>query len=133
MTRLVVCLFATAALFFSSIKSFAVDDSRLQAVEASVQIQDSPPQIRLVWPSPESPASRYRIAKRTGSNGWSDVATLDGSATSWTDGNVSVGERYEYRIIKDMSSGYMGHSYLMAGNCRPAFGDAGKGFFVLPG
>ena len=126
MTRLMVSLFAAAALLFSSINTFAVDDARLQAVEASVQIQESPAQIRLVWPAPESPASRYRIARRTGSDGWSDVATLDGSATGWTDGNVSVGQRYEYRIVKDMSSGYMGHSYLMAGIRAPVLEEIGR-------
>src|SRR3954470_6807115 len=131
MTRLVCIPLTAAALFFNPFNSFAVDDARLQAVEASAQVQESPPQIQLVWPAPETPAARYRIAKRTGLNGGSDVATLDGSATSWTDGNVSVGERYEYRIIKDMSNGYMGHAYLMAGIRAPILEDTGKVLLVV--
>src|ERR1051325_1632847 len=131
MTRLVCSSLAAAALLFNSLSSLAVDDARLQAVEASVQTQESPPQIRLVWPAPESPASRYRISKRTGNDGWSEVAVLDGGSTSWTDGNVGLGTRYEYRIIKEMSSGYYGHAYLMAGIRAPILEDTGKVLLVV--
>lgn len=131
MIRLLVYLSTAASFLFTSFNSFAVDEARLQAVEASVQIQESPPQIRLTWPSPETGASRYRIAKRPVGGGWSDVATLDGSATSWTDGSVSAGQRYEYRIIKDMPNGYMGHSYLMAGIRAPILEDTGKVLLIV--
>jgi hypothetical protein len=95
-------------------------------VEASVQIQESPPTIQLVWAQPELPAARYRISKRTGANDWAEVAVVDGSATSWTDSNVSVGQRYEYRIVKETNDGYLGHSYLMAGIRAPILEDTGK-------
>src|SRR4051812_30506314 len=101
MNRWVGFFCAVALLIFRSPHSFAVDDARLQAVEASVQIQEAPPTIQLVWPQPESLPNRYRISKRQGNADWSEVAVLDGSATSWTDSNVNAGQRYEYRVIKE--------------------------------
>src|SRR5688572_24249608 len=110
MTRLVVYFFAATLLSIFSSK--AVDEVRLQAVEASVQTQESPPSIRLVWKAPELPATRYWIAKRTGTDGWQNVATVGGSETGWTDSNVAIGQRYEYRIIKEADR-YLGHTYLL--------------------
>jgi len=101
------------------------DLSRLQAVEASAQVQENPPQITLVWPTPERPASAYHIAKRNGDT-WSDVATLGGAATGWTDAAVAVGVRYEYRIIKDTTEGYFGDTYITAGIRAPILEDTGK-------
>src|SRR4051794_25146270 len=124
-------LSAAALLVFNSINVFAQDMARVQAVEASVQIQESPPVIKLVWAQPELPAARYRISKRTGSDAWAEVAVVDGSATSWTDSNVSTGQRYEYRIIKETNDGYLGHSYLMAGIRAPVLEDTGKVLLVV--
>jgi hypothetical protein len=126
MTRLVVWFLAVAALLFNALETIAVDEARLQAVEASVQIQESPPSIRLVWANPERPAARYRISKRTGNDGWSEVAVVGGSETGWTDSNVSAGGRYEYRIIKETNDGYLGHAYLYAGIRASVLEDTGK-------
>src|SRR2546430_13443738 len=84
MTRLVTTLLAVTTLIFSSNRSNAVDDARLQAVEASVQIQESPPVIQLVWAKPEISPALYRIAKRPVGGNWSDVATLDGRSEEHT-------------------------------------------------
>jgi hypothetical protein len=114
-------------LLASVISPRAIDDARLQAVEASVQISENPPQIRLVWAAPELPAARYRISKRAvDAPSLTEVAVVDGSATSWTDTSVAVGQRYEYRIIKETNDGYLGHSYLMAGIRAPILEDTGQ-------
>lgn len=125
MTRLVVWFFAATALLFASLDTIAVDEARLQAVEASVQIQESPAAIRLVWANPERPAARYKISRRTGNDGWSEVAVVGGSETGWTDSNVAAGQRYEYRIIKETNDGYLGHGYLYAGIRAPMLEDTG--------
>src|SRR5688572_27364623 len=98
MTRLVVWIFAVTALLFSSLDTLAIDEARLQAVEASVQTQESPPAIRIVWANPERPAARYRISKRTGNANWSEVALVFGSETGWTDSNVAAGQRKSTRL-----------------------------------
>jgi hypothetical protein len=118
--------FAVTVFVFISFNSAAQDMSRVQAVEASVQIQESPPVIQLVWAQPELPAARYRISKRAVGDAWSEAAVVDGGATSWTDGNIVAGQRYEYRIIKETNDGYLGHSYLMAGIRAPMLEDTGK-------
>ncbi|HUS37470.1 MAG TPA: hypothetical protein VM680_19135 [Verrucomicrobiae bacterium] len=126
MTRLVVWFFAASFLLFSSLEASAVDEARLQAVEASVQIQESPAAIRMVWANPERPAARYKISRRTGNDGWSEVATVGGSETGWTDSNVAASQRYEYRIIKETNDGYLGHAYLAAGIRASMLEDTGK-------
>lgn len=126
MTRLAGCLFAAAALLLGSFQTRAVDEARLQAVEASVQTQESPPAIRLVWANPERPAARYRISKRAGNASWSEIAVVGGSETGWTDSNVAAGQGYEYRIIKETNEGYLGHAYLWAGIRAPILEDTGK-------
>jgi hypothetical protein len=129
MTRLAVWFFAATALLLS-FSALAVDEARLQAVEASVQTQESPPAIRLVWANPERPAARYKIAKRSGSAGWSEVAVVGGSESGWTDSNVSVGQRYEYRIIKETNDGYLGHAYVHAGIRAEILEDSGSVLIV---
>lgn len=125
MTRLVVWFLAATAFLFSPLETIAVDEARLQAVEASVQIQESPAAIRLVWANPERPAARYKISRRTGNDGWSEVAVVGGSETGWTDSNVAAGQRYEYRIIKETNDGYLGHGYLFAGIRASLLEDSG--------
>src|SRR3954470_24386996 len=99
----------TAFVFVGTmlVSSFGQIDTvtaRLQAVEASAQVSDS--QITLVWPS-KPDATGYRIARKSG-DWWQEVAVLGGGETSWTDGNVGQGQRYEYRVTKETSRGYSG-------------------------
>src|SRR5881394_2075594 len=100
--KLVSAYVVVGAMVGSAFGQIDTVTARLQAVEASAQVSDS--QITLVWPS-KPDASLYRIARKSGDS-WSEVAVLGGGETSWTDGNVAQGQRYEYRVTKETSRGY---------------------------
>src|SRR6186713_1751289 len=74
------------------------------AVMASATVQESPPRITLNWPS-DVAATGYVLNRREMGPGWSQVATLPGNATTFSDSNVLVGIRYEYQLIKSTSGG----------------------------
>lgn len=114
-----------SAIFAAVSCAQEIDDSRLQAVEVSAQVSEAPPRITLVWPA-RSDSTGYRITKRNGTT-WSEVASLPASATSWSDGNVAIGQRYEYRVVKETGwTNYIGQSYITAGIRANALEDAGK-------
>jgi len=75
--------------------------TRDYAVEVSATVRESPPEIHFSWIA-DATASQYRIYKKSIEDTvWTGpVAVLDGSETSWTDSDVSVGEAYEYSFRK---------------------------------
>ncbi len=117
-------MLATGALIVSLIPLRAEIDPKYYAVMTTADVQASPAQITLRWNSDANAAS-YSIARREGS-GWSTVASLPASALSWTDVNVALGGRYEYRVTKNTSTGYKGISFLMAGINAPLKDSQGK-------
>lgn len=112
-------LFASALL-----NARAETDPKFYAVMVSAQVQESPAQIRLGWGSDPN-ATSYSISRRNGGS-WSSVGNAAGNATGWTDGNVSAGVAYEYRVIKSTSTGYSGTGYLYAGINAPLIENRGK-------
>jgi hypothetical protein len=97
---------------------------RKYAVQASAQVQESPPRIVLTWPN-EGDANQYWVSRRTLDSGWQILANLGGGETSFADGNVSVGVKYEYQIVKG-ASGYTGYGYLSSGMRIPVVDFRGK-------
>lgn len=107
-----------------------VDESRLQAVEAWAQALEAPPRIILNWPA-RADATGYQITRHDGGS-WSVVASLGAGATSWTDANVTVGQRYEYRIVKNTDNPtYIGQTYITAGIRAAALQDGGLVLLVI--
>src|SRR3569623_1224956 len=81
-------------------------------VKVSATVSTSPASINLTWPS--YGASSYNVyRKAVGAGSWSSVATLSGSATGYTDTNVSVGATWEYQIIRNASP--TAYGYICAG------------------
>jgi hypothetical protein len=77
-------------------------DPKDYAVNATVQISDSPPQIKILWPGTDL-ARQYIIRRKSVSdNSWSaPLATLPGDATGFSDFNIAPGATYEYEIQED--------------------------------
>jgi hypothetical protein len=119
-------VFRTFSILFASVllSARAETDPRYYAVMVSAQVQSSPAQIQLRWEG-DNRATGYTIARRDGGS-WNNVGNAGGSATSWTDSNVSVGGAYEYRVTKSTSSGYTGYGYLYAGIDAPLIENRGK-------
>jgi hypothetical protein len=71
------------------------------AVEVTASVQESPPRIDFSWVSDAS-AEKYRVYRKSiGDTAWAGpVAVLGGSATSWTDTDVAVGDAFEYSFRK---------------------------------
>ena len=95
-------------VLFISQNIFAQQPSpRERAVEVSATTQNNPPQINLQWTA-DNGATEYVIHRKSlnATNWGSPIATLSGSATSYTDNNVQVGVGYEYAIFKEDFSYY---------------------------
>ncbi len=113
------------ALLLGTFLSFAQEaPPRKHAVQISAHVRESPPRIALSWPN-EGDANAYRISRRTADSAWQQLATLSGGDTSFVDGNVGLGTKYEYQIIKS-SSGYAGYGYIAAGIRIPVVDYRGK-------
>lgn len=84
-----------------------------RSVLLSAVVQANPPQIMLKW-EPISGASAftiYRKAKTDMAWGSAVASGLPGTATSWVDTNVQIGQAYEYRVVKTGGTTAMGYIY----------------------
>src|ERR1043165_9879432 len=113
---------AVLALLLSATaeSSRAIDPTWNYAVQASAQVQVSPPRITLNWvqDSTATPTSYTVSRKAPGDPLWTSLKLLPGSITNFVDTNVSVGATYEYQIFKQ-ASGYAGYDYVYAGINAP--------------
>jgi hypothetical protein len=116
LNRVVLALLSLIAAAFVVSRAAAVENTWDYSVRASATVQTAPPSITLSWPQDTNgtPASYTVYRKAPDASDWGAGTSLPGSATNYTDGNVSVGARYEYRIIKD-AGGYRGTGYVTAG------------------
>ena len=88
-------------------------------VEASVS--ENPPAIVLSWP-PEAKATGYHISRKLRTETqWTPEISVARTATAWTDTNVLVGTKYEYRVRRTStiasaaSAALTAYGYLCAG------------------
>jgi uncharacterized repeat protein (TIGR01451 family) len=96
------------------------------AVEVSATVQKTPTaKITLAWPS-NSQATGYTIYRKlfTDTVWGSSIATLAGTATSYADTSVSVGNTYEYQVARQ--GGVGGFGYLATGIEVPLVESRGK-------
>src|SRR5258706_1518759 len=129
-----VCL-----LLLSSLQRARVDADWVYAVEMSAQVQLSPPRISLNWEFDSYDPDSYTIYRKSrDATHWGQpLATLDGSATNFTDTNVVVGATYEYQIVKVNNSlsqpqyDYTGYGYLYTGINAPLTESRGKLLLVV--
>jgi hypothetical protein len=71
------------------------------AVRVAATVEESPPRIDFTWAA-DPEADGYRVFRKSaGDTSWTGpVAVLDGTADSWTDTDVAVGDAYEYSFRK---------------------------------
>ncbi|PBQ32178.1 hypothetical protein CNR22_10475 [Sphingobacteriaceae bacterium] len=120
MKRLLFSLFVfTASNFYSQSASDA-------AVQLSASVQASPAQITLNWIG-NATSTQYQVYRKlkTSFSWGSSLATLNGTATSYVDNSVILGENYEYRVSRS-GSGYSGHGYINSGIRVPEIAYRGK-------
>ncbi|RPJ44361.1 MAG: hypothetical protein EHM19_06900, partial [Candidatus Latescibacterota bacterium] len=116
---------------------------REYAVEVSATVMESPPRIDFVW-TPDPTATEYLIYKKGADDtAWTGpVAVLGGSASSWSDEAVAVGEAHEYAfrktrgLIRDTVAVAAGAEVVF--QIRDSWGDGiccanGLGFYEVSG
>ncbi len=93
-----LCLLTTLLAF----TVFAQPPSaRDRSVQVSATVQQSPPQINFSWPA-DNAATEYKVYRKTinAPNWGTEIATLPGNATSFSDANVALSQGYEYGFFK---------------------------------
>ncbi len=116
------------------------DSTFVFAVQISAVVQASPPQITLNWEPDPYGATNYSIFRKAKeATDWgTPIASLDGSALSYTDYNVVAGSNYEYQIIKTTTNattygvtGYHGYGYIWVGINSPMIENRGKLLLIV--
>jgi hypothetical protein len=129
--RALVCFAVLAAVFRAS---GADDKTKEYAVQVSATVQTQPAQITLQWPQDTAATPDYYIIyrKAPGDTQWGASTRLSGSATSFTDANVTAGSAYEYQIVKTNSAlSYSGYGYITAGIEAPLVEDRGRVLLII--
>ncbi|MBS1538293.1 MAG: T9SS type A sorting domain-containing protein [Bacteroidetes bacterium] len=73
--------------------------------------------IKLNWLS-DSAAITYTISRKTQNSGWTELATVNGNATSFSDQTIEIGQIYEYQIAKRAhvnNKDVSGYGYIASG------------------
>ncbi len=126
-----VCLGVAALLVcaFSAARA-AAQVAADYAVQVTATVQTAPPQIALSWGS-YSGATQYVVSRKTWTaTTWGTaIATLAGSATGFTDTNVTAGTSYEYRVTRQAS--VSGYGYVASGISLPLVEDRGTVILVV--
>ena len=104
-------------------------ESQDYAVQIIAVVSASPPQIVLRWIA-DPDAIEYVVSRRVpGEEVWTDYPPLPGTAVRFVDRIVSIGSRYEYRIVKRAQDGtvpYTGYGFIEAGIAVRPIHDRGK-------
>src|SRR3954471_23889317 len=101
-------------------------------VQITATVQTSPPQIVLTWPQDDYGANSYTVYRKSkGGNSWGTGTVLDGTITSYTNTDVSVGSTYECAIVKNASLGYFGYGYIFSGIQAPLVDFRGKLILIV--
>jgi hypothetical protein len=121
---------AVVVSLFAANSSLAVEPYQY-AVDLSSSVQAAPPQIRLNW-SQDLNANGYTIARKApGATSWTALTSLPATANGYTDGNVTLGSAFEYRVVKNTKLGFTAYGYALAGVDAPIVEDRGKLILVV--
>lgn len=104
-----------AALLLCGHTAQSADQTWTFAVQASATVSADPARIELAWPADAFPINEYSVHRKApGASEWGPGVTLPGDATSYVDNDVSLGNRYEYQIVK-RAAAYTGYGYIAVG------------------
>ena len=105
----------TLVVLFNALFSIAQVSSDY-AVLVSATNTTTPPSIQLNWPLYAN-ATDYTIYKKDlSTTSWgTSIATLTGTATTFTDNDVIIDSAYEYKIVRNSTTGIIAEGYLIGG------------------
>ncbi len=112
--------------------SRAVEDTWDYSVQVDSVVQVSPARITLHWQQDTNavPASYAVFRKSPTSTSWGAGTTLPGTATTYIDAGVTIGQAYEYRIVK-VAASYSGYGYIQTGIKIPLVEDRGTVVLIV--
>ena len=111
---------ANVILVLCTLISFsAISQQAPVAVETVIQLEtvvtENPPSISFSWNEIEGDFGVYIYRRSAGSATWVKIESLPEHISEYTDNNVQIGEKYEYRI-KSLKPGYIPiETYVSAG------------------
>lgn len=124
------CLIAVIALMLTAYSSFGQSCQDV-SVELSATVESDPAVIHLRWRENASATSYLIYRKSKTASSWgSTMATLPGTATSYSDSTVSKGISYEYRVSRGADN-FNGQGYINAGIEVPAIENRGRLILVV--
>ncbi|MCL2785564.1 MAG: InlB B-repeat-containing protein, partial [Propionibacteriaceae bacterium] len=126
---LVIALAGQSALLIPQAQASPLTDRTLLM---TVKVSDSPPAITLEWVGKDYPYGTfmvYRKAKNSTAPWGFRLAMLPGTATSYTDTDVQVGQVYEYKVENPNISNYM--AFALAGVKVPAVESRGTAVVLV--
>jgi uncharacterized protein (TIGR03437 family) len=71
-------------------------------------------QIVLTWTPADSLATRFHIERQIAGSGFSEIAVIQSSVTTFTDVNVTAGTVYQYRIRAENDYGFSAYSAVVS-------------------
>jgi len=130
--RKVISIACSVLVTLSTHAAREIEKTAEFSVQLSATVQENPPRITLHWPQDScSQPKHYTIYRKSpGANSWGRATTVSGTATQYTDKNVSVGATYEYEVVKNTPH-YTGYGYIYSGINVPLVDSHGKLLLVV--
>src|SRR5436190_9532584 len=101
------------------------------AVDVTATVQTAPAQVRLNWVL-DPAATGYTVSRKLPTaTSWTTLTSLAGSVNGYTDGNVTLGSAFEYRVVKTLNYGITAYGYILAGVDAPITENRGKLILVV--
>ena len=121
------CSFASLTFLGSSRDARSQQlEARHYAVELTADVKENPPEIALKWRG-DAYARNYTINRKARhENQWTKIGVAAGHESWFIDRNVSVGQAYEYQVVKEGTLEYIGYGYIYAGIQVPLVEDRGR-------
>jgi uncharacterized protein (TIGR03437 family) len=71
-------------------------------------------QIVLTWTQADSSTTAFHIERQIAGSGFNEIALIKGSATTFTDSNVTPGNSYQYRVRAESDYGFSPYSAIVS-------------------
>lgn len=130
-----LCVILSLLLWGSQL-AISAQNIQDQTIPLTATVSEIPARIVLNWTAPTSGSytiTSQKIYRRKHGAGWGSVyANPSTSALNFTDTSVQVGQRYEYRIVRQFSNGPgSSHGYLETGIRLPVVDKRGSVILLI--
>jgi hypothetical protein len=119
-----------ALLLWGFSRSIFAQTTADYTVQVSAVSQSAPPVVTFTWPA-SATATSYTVYRKLKTQPlWTLVTNLPGTANTYTENNMVIGDTYEYRFDKTEPT-YSGYGFIYAGIEAPVIESRGKAIVVV--